>query len=291
MPTLEQIKSLIAQLPELDPAPPDPAPKGEQFSKGKLTGPPWPDAEKILDAVLAGGKEAVALVIDQITENDIGPKYKPRYLVHILAVYACRPGHERDRAAIIEAIIPQLTSDKPKTTRGFLIRTLQVCGGDSVVPSLAPLLSDPDLADAAAQAMVTLGGDAPNLLRAALPKATGRPRLAIIQALGAMRDSASIEALGEAAGDADENTRITALWSLARTGSPVAVAAILKAAEVEESWPRSQATKAGFVLAEALATGGRKEEALRIYHYFEQSRTADHEAHVREAARRGAAGV
>ncbi len=241
--------------------------------------------------MLAGGKEAVTLVIDQITENDIGPAYKPRYLVHMLAVYACRPGHERDRTAIIEAIVPQLSGDKPKTTRGFLIRMLQICGSESVVPSLAPPLSDPDLADAAAQSMVTLAGDATNLLRAALPKATGRPRLAIVQALGGLRDSASIEALGEAANDPDESTRTTALWSLARTGSPVAVAAILKAAEVEESWPRAQATKAGFMLAEALAAGGRKEEALRIYHYFEQTRTADHEAHVREAARRGAAGV
>src|SRR2546421_9687216 len=192
MPTLEQIKSLIAQLPELDAAPPDPAPKGEQFSKGKLTGPPWPDAEKILDAVLAGGKEAVGNVIDQITENDIGPAYKPRYLVHMLAVYACRAGRERDRAAIVEAIVPQLTSEKPKTTRGFLIRTLQVCGIESVVPSLAPLLSDPDLADAAAPAMVTLGGDAPNLLRSAVPKGTGRPRLALVHALGALRELAHV---------------------------------------------------------------------------------------------------
>jgi hypothetical protein len=317
MPTPEEIKSLISQMPELDIAPPpppeepkpDPAkpadaallvgppkpkpkPKPDAAApKGKLTGPPWREAEKIYDAILAGGKDAVTIVIDQITANDIGPAYKPRYVLHGLAVYACRPGKEKERAAIVEAILPKLTSNKSKTTRGFLIRTLQVCADQSVVSSLSPLLADEDLADPAAQAMVTLRGDAPELLRAALQEATGRPKLAIIQALGALKDSASLAALTDAANDKDENTRITALWSLARSGGPQAMDPILKATEAPDGWPRTQATKAAFVLAETLADANKTADAIKIYQHLQQTRSAEHEAHIRQAAEQALASL
>ena len=322
MPNVEEIKSLIARMPELDSpppepkpdpkpadpaqpidpkaAPPKPKPKGEQFAgKGKLTGPTWASAETIYDAILGGGKESVSMVIDQITENDIGPAYKPRYVLHGMAVYACREGKEKERATIIAAIFPELSGNKPKSTRGFLIRTLQVCADETVIPNLAPLLADAELADAAAQAMVTLStlirqpksAEASRILRDALPTSTGRPRLAIIQALGALKDATALDALAQAAGDADENTRITALWSLARSGDAKAIEPILKAAEAPDGWPRTQAVKAAFLLAESFVAANQKENAVKIYQYLQQSRTADHELFVQEAAVRGLAGL
>lgn len=315
MPTLEEIKSLVARMPELDPTPPpeekkapdakpgepprpaDPArPKrAPGAEKGKLTGPTWSDAQEVYDAILAGGKDSVSMVIDLITENDIGPAYKPRYVLHGLAIYACRAGKEKERAAIIAAILPQITSDKPKTTRGFLVRTLQACADSEVIPALAPLLADEDLADAAAMAMVELATISSNgkpaavaqIFRDALPKATGRARLAIVQALGVLKDNAALQALIEAADDKDENVRVTALWALARTGDPKAIDPILKAAEAPPGWPRTQAVKAAFMLAETFAAANQRENAGKIYKYLEQSRTADDERFVREAAQRG----
>jgi HEAT repeat protein len=221
----------------------------------------------------------------------VGPAYKPRYVAHGLAVYSTRPGLEKQRAAVTEALVARLQSDKPKLIRAFVVRTLQVCGNASHVGALAPLLADEELADPAAQAMVTLGGDAAGLLAKALPQATGRGRLAIIQALGGLRDGAATEALVKAAEDADENVRLTAVWALARGGQPAAVGAVLKATEATESWPRSQATQAAFNLAEALAAAGKKDDAGKIYEQLRQTRTAEHEEHVREAAERGLAGL
>ncbi len=333
MPSIDDIKMLIGRMPELDPAPPPeektpekpkekpgeakvnvgekpkveppkaadpPKPKrAPGAEKGKLTGPKWDEAQAVYDAIFAGGKESVSMVIDLITENDIGPAYKPRYVLHGMAVYACREGNEKERAALIAAILPEITGKKPKTTRGFLVRTLQACADPAVIGAIAPLLGDEELADPAAAAMVELAtisegpktGEASQILREALGKSNGRARLAIIQALGSLKDRASIEALVQAAGDKDENVQVTALWALARTGDAAAIDPILKAADAPEGWLRRQATKAAFMLAESLAAEKQKENAGKIYRYLQQTRTGDEEKFVREAAERGNEGM
>jgi hypothetical protein len=330
MPSVDEIKALVASMPELDNPPPPPPPPEKKpadapkpadgskpvegakpaepvkpppppvkpaeppkpkLEKGKLTGPAWADAVKVYDAILSGGAESVGVVLDMVSEKDTGPAYKPRYVAHALAVYATRPGKEKERAAVTEALVARLQSEKPKVIRSFIVRTLQVCGNASHAAALAPLLADEELADPAAQAMVTLGGEAAALLAKALPQASGRGRLAIIQALGGLRDATATDALVTAAEDVDESVRLTAVWALARSGQPAAVGAVLKATETTESWPRSQATQAAFNLAEALAAAGKRDDAARIYEQLRQTRTAEHEEHVREAAERGLAGL
>src|SRR6266576_2727956 len=105
MATVDEIKALVASMPELD-NPPQPAkpqaaaeaPK-PKLEKGKLTGPAWADAVKVYDAILSGGAESVGVVLDMVSEKDVGPAYKPRYVAHALAVYATRAGKEKERAA------------------------------------------------------------------------------------------------------------------------------------------------------------------------------------------------
>lgn len=335
MPNVDEIKMLIGRMPELDPAPPPgekkpevvkpkagdapkaigaEAPKVEPpkaadppkpkrvpgAEKGKLTGPTWEDARAVYDAILAGGKESVSIVIDLITENDIGPAYKPRYVLHGMAVYACREGKEKERAAMIGAIQQEIMGNKPKTTRAFLVRTLQACADPAVIGALAPLLGDEELADPAAAAMVELAtislesksADTSQLLRDALPKSAGRSKLAIIQALGVLKEAASVGPLIHvAAQDADEDVRIAAIWGLARIGDRRAITPIFQAADESNNWAFTQATNAAFTLAENLAAAGNKADAMKVYERIVETRTADHQGYIREAAERGLAGL
>ena len=271
------------------PPPPDPKLKRE---KGKLHGPAWADAEKVYDQILAGGADAVGVVIDMVKENDIGPAYKARYVVHALATYTARPGKEKGQAAVVEALISRLSSERPKAVRGFVVRTLQNCADKSTTPALVPLLAEEDLADAAAQAMATLGGaDAGPLLAKALPQAAGRAKVAIIQALGQVKDTSATEALTKAAADPDEAVRLTAVWALARGGEPAAIDPVLTAADATEAWPRGQATRAAFVLAESLAASGRKDQAATIYKRLLHARTGPHDEHVHAAAEQALAAL
>jgi HEAT repeat protein len=293
------IAELVSQMPELDnPAPQTrPAAEDEQgrrrrqqqdpaLSKGKLTGPAWPDAAKTFEAILAGGASSVSAVIDLVKETDTNADYKPRYVLTGLAAYVARDENQRHRAPVIAGITSRLASIQSRNIRGFLIRTLEVFADASAASAIAAVLSDEELCDPAARALVSIGATEP--LRAALPDATGRSRLAIIQALGQLKDAASIDALLTAAQSGDENVRITALWSLARTASPRAIGAIIDGANhLPPGWPRLQATRAAFLLAESLSAAGQKKEAAQIYQHLRDTRSEASESHIRDAAARG----
>ena len=301
MPLAEDILALVQQLPEIDAPPPvkpaPPLPPGEkpkpepQHWKGKFTGPTWADAQKIFDKILAAGQDGVAAVIDLIKTPDTAPDHKPRYVLNGLATYVCRPGMEKQRALVNAAIVSRLADAKPKMMRANLARILQVCGDASVLPALAPMLPDPELCDPAAQVMVSIGPAASEHLRKALATATARPRLAIVQALGGVRDAAATDALIQAAADPDTDVRLAAVWSLSRAGVAAAVDVVSKATDAPENWPRTQATRAAFLLAETLAAAGKKPEATRIYRHLIDTRTDPKEAYVRTAAESGLAAL
>lgn len=296
MPLAEDILALVQQMPDID-APPQQQPlkpgekPGPQHWKGKLTGLTWTDAQKIYDKILALGQEGIVAVIDLIKSPDTSPEHKPRYLLNGLATYVCRPGMGKQRALVNAAIASQLGDGKSKVLRANLIRILQVCGDASVLPSLTPMLNDPELCDPAAAAMVSIGGAASEHLRKALATATGRAKLAIVQALGGVSDPAAGDALLQAADDADTEIRLVAVWALSQNGVVGAIDVILKASDAAEPWPRTQATRAAFLLADTLAAAGKKPEATRIYKHLIGTRTDPKESHVRSAAEAGLAAI
>jgi HEAT repeat protein len=301
MPTANEIKDLIARMPELDlplePLPPGPDGKKQEDKrinpKGRLTGPPWPEAEKLYEPILAGGKDAVLAVIDLIKDNDTGPDYKPRYVLHGLALYVSRPANQRHRATLVDAISTRLPGPQSKTIRASLVRTLQTFADRSALPALTRLLDDPDLCDPAAMAMAAIGEGAAEHLGKALASATGRSRLAIIQALGTLKDASATQALLRICGDgaSDSDTRLTALWALARSASPEATELMLATVVRSEDWPKTQATKAALLLAENLAAAGNKDQATKLYQHIRDTHDAPGFGHIREAAERGLAAV
>ncbi len=277
-------------------APPKPSP-----DKGKLTGPAWGTIKPILDSLLAGGSESIMLLIDLIKEPDLGPAYKPRYVLNGLAVYVARPENRKGAADLQTALLTRLGTLQSPALRGLMIRTLQSFAGSGAIAAMVPLLTDPTLCDPAAQALVSFiksdlvpsavgnADIAPALtaLRDTLTSTTGRPRLAAAQALGYLKHTAAIEPLAKLAADpaTDDSLRSVALWSLAQTAAPQAVDPILKAIETApEGWPRNQAIKAAFALAENLAAAQQSDAAKKIYRTIYDTRTAATEAHFRSAA-------
>lgn len=291
--TSQELKTIVAQLPELDTLPkPDAKGKAETRDKGKLTGPlPTTAAEKIFEPILAGGAAAVEMLIELIPDKDVGELYKARYALHALAMYTTLPGNQKHQPTVQQALLAQLGKNKSKLVQGLIIRTLQYTGDASAVPALAALLSDAELVDPAAQAIVTLKGDAAAQLRTALPKATGRAKLAIIQALGGLGDANALQAISDATRDEDMNVKSTALWALAKSGSPEAINPLIEATGATDSWLRTQAVDGAMRLAETLASRGLKDQASKIYQHLLTTRTAKEEVYVKQAAQRGLKGL
>jgi HEAT repeat protein len=246
--------------------------------------------EKTLDAILAGGRAGVVAVVDMVLPPGKGDDTRARYALHALAVRVC--GHrdrERQRQTFAEALASTLDGRRPKEVQEFVIRQLQVAGRKESVTALGRLLTDEDLADPAAQALLAINEGVAEQFRAALPRARGRARLVTVHALGTLRDLGAAAELRRVAREKDRDLRLTALWALANAGDPDSAQLLLEATAAEGQ-ERVRAASACQLLAERLAAAGRKAEATKIYEHLRDKFTGERERHVREAARRALGG-
>ncbi len=268
-------------------------------------------AQETCAKLLRGGKATIGQIIALLCEPGKAPdkdaaelNVKARYALHGLALYVARPQAEAERKLFVETVLEALGSAKPASIKGFLIRQLQLAGGEDAVDTIAQFLLGPrHTCEYAAQALVAIamrgkgvgatdqavGAQAvADALRSALAKVTGPNRLTIIQALGVIRDQKAVPALLKAAADDDREVRLTALFALANIGDPGPTDILIKASEAKSPYERAQATDALLRLAHRLAQAGKKPEAEKIYRHLWTKRT---EGNVRCAALRGLAAV
>ncbi len=248
------------------------------------------DKEKIERAVAAihqGGREYVAGLIGMLVPPGQGDDAKAHYALHCLANHVLKIRDEDARRQFAETLASQL-ADRPKPVQAFLCQELQWAGRREACAALGKLLTDEELCEPAAMALVAIRDGAAEQFRAALPGARGKCRLNVIQGLGAMGDKQSAGALREALTDPDREVRLAAGWGLARMGY-TGLSELVKAANVEPGWERIQATKHLFVLAEKLAASGQALAARQIYTELRNTRTDPSEAYIRQAAEKALA--
>ena len=260
----------------------------------KFTGPAPDEAKKLVAAVLSGGRAAILELAEMIRDaNGNGEKnFKPGYLLHAVALRLGDKGREKERRVFSEALASLLGgASPPPGAQEYLLRELQCAGGPEVVNTLGDLLEKPVIWEHALNTLVAIRAGAGDPLRKALAGAKGRRRLAILQALGTLRDAASTGALATATGDKDENTRLAACWALARIATPACVEPVLKAAAKAESWEKIQVNKAALQLAENLAAAGNKDKAREACNLLVNANREEDESYIREAAERIIAGL
>jgi HEAT repeat protein len=245
--------------------------------------------DSVISQINEGGRESLLALIDMLVEPGQGDDVKPHYALHCLAVKMCKPDEEKSRQVFTRTLAAQLGGDRPKAVQKYLIQQLQVAGDKESVPALGKMLQDEELYEPAAQALVAIGDGAAGQFRDALPKIEGKMRLTIIQNLGVLRDTKSIDALKKALGDEDRELRLAAGWGLANMGDDGSVDLLLKAAEAEATYERIKAANACLLLAERLSEAGRKELAEKVYTHLRDSRNGSDEAYIRAAAEKGLA--
>ena len=227
-----------------------------------------------------------ATLCDMLVEAGAGDDTKPRMALEGLAWYTGSSGTPAQRAAYIEVLTAALSKDRQPGVKAFLIRQLQLVGDDSAVPTLGKLLLDAEVYDFAAQALVTIGSDAARAaLRAAYSEAQGPCRIAIIQALGVLRDSDSADRLAEDANGPDRGIQLAALPALANMDSPAFREAARKF-ECQTHYERSQLDALLFRTSAHAAEEGEPEAEAAL---TAELQSAD--PHIRSAALSSAAGV
>ncbi len=161
---------------------------------------------------------------------------------------------------------------------------LALVGGPGAVAALAELLSNAGLAHPAADALQRLACvEAATALRESLTKLSGLPLVGVITALGARRDSASVETLNGLLSNADTTVASAAAAALGEIGSGAAAKAL--GAFVAKAPPAlgPALADACLVCAERLEAAGDAAGARTL---LEALRAANPPAHVIDAVAR-----
>lgn len=257
-------------------APDQPKPKPPQFGEAsKFTGPEPVAAKGAFTQILDGDRESILELLALVRDPaDADYKdYKAAYVLHGVVLEAGKPGNDRKRKLMAEVLGSQITSKKHSVpTRNLFVRELQLLGGKEVTEKLSAILNDKDLGEFAIQALLAIDNGVAGHLRKALGNSTGKNRLAIIHALGTLRDRDSSRILRKDLTSDDADVKRTTAWALANIGDPQATREILKAADNSQGWERDQYTKYALLLAERLTTQRKSKEASEIYSHLRQTR-------------------
>jgi len=257
--------------------------------KSAMSRLPAADAEtaaKVCAKLAAVGPGVVEALVGMVGQEFGDPNGAvPKFALHGLAVYSARPGGDKDRKKIAEALAGQLQAKHSFDLKAFIVRQLQFCGRADEVPALAKLLGDAKLCEPAAQALQAIGGEkAAIALRTALGGAKGKRRVTILNAVGRLRDKGSAAAARKSADDENTDIRLAALYALANMGDSESIAALTKAAGGKDSYDRMQATDSVLLLARRLAEQGDKAGAAAICRRLSAERKAPSDARDRCAA-------
>jgi|TARA_B110000116_G_scaffold136486_1_gene118460 hypothetical protein len=213
--------------------------------------------------------------------NDI----QARHLLHTLAVRI--PDHARKvngnkRAKFSLVLANALSENYPDRVKAFVIRQLQICGGEEVVPAIGAFLIVQGIADDAAQALIAIGKVSAEQFRKALPKVKNNSVLYRngLHGLAELADDSSKEFFLEALVNEDDECRLLGLWGLTQIGDPLTLESFLKADQKEKGFSRIKA--AGYCLK--FAEKIQKKDAAKIYRHLQKTRTLPEEKYLQQIA-------
>ena len=172
-------------------------------------------------------------------------------------------GTDKAKTAEIETKLVAALGTTGATDEGRqeLCRFLWQVASEASVPAVAKLLTDPKTTAIGCYALIgNPSAIASKALRDALPTATGRARIDLVDTIGRRADNQGVPLLAPLASDADAELRSAALSALGRIGTPEAAKALLAVKPQD-----LMVANARIACAAALAKAGRRADAEAIY--------------------------
>lgn len=260
----------------------------EWAATGAVTIPPpalWPETPAAMAAAGVDADTAFAA----LTAYRYGDARQPLHDVEQLVRYAdglaaADPSGYRQR--LLERLAALLTSTTTTAAaKVFLCAQFAVLATADQALLLQPVLTDPEVAPAALDALAQIPGPAVDrLLREAVKGLPGDLRLSPVHALGQRRDDGATEALAALLQSADEPLAGAAAKALGEIGSEAAGAALQTALSTATGALRAAIADACLVQAEHLLNTDRGGQAAACYARLSGPDQADP---IRMAALRG----
>lgn len=231
------------------------------------------------------GEDGYLTLISGLAAPGKGNNALIEYAVGGFTGYVTQPGQEASRKMSVSAYCKALTKLADKQNKSFILSQLELVGNNDAVASIQPYLTDAQLADPAARALVKINTPAARAaLLAALDKASGAAKLSVVEALGDNRDKAAAKAIA-ALTTGDNDLAKMALYALANIADPASESALNAAAEKSGfKYENTDAVAAYVRYAEQLMKNGEKAAANNIAKKLLTKVTADNQVHIRTAA-------
>jgi HEAT repeat protein len=240
---------------------------------GLLAQMPAKDAttlQKNMGAVATLGEDSYVTLINGLTTPGNANNAPIEYTVSGFSAYVTKPGNESLRKMSVSAYSKALRKLTDKKNKQFIISQFDIVGNDDAIPCLQGYLTDNDLADAAARALVKINTPASKVaLLNALSQANGTARLFIIEALGDSRYLAAAAPINTLAASDDAVTAKVALYALAQIANPSSEPVLAAAADKSGyKYEKTNTTGAYLVYAENLLKNGNRVLVQKIANHL-----------------------
>lgn len=221
---------------------------------------------ELIGQLSAADEGAVQTLIGMINAPGKGSNAQVDYALSGLSHYVMAKGKENERVVVSKAYCQALETVSERETQAFLIRQLEIMGGDEAVETLAGFLNDERLSGPAARALSRIDTKmAGTALVSSLKRRMGTPKTQrdAMNAIAEMQPG-NVEGaetlLLTFASNTDMNLRKTALYALSCVGSEASLETLEKAAEsVHYTMEPSGANEAYIRLLKRLVADGKRE--------------------------------
>jgi HEAT repeat protein len=188
-------------------------------------------------------------------------------------------------ARLERELLAALQRNGSRVAREFICSKLALIGSEASVPWLAPLLADPQLNQAAREALEVMPcPQAAKALRNSLANLDGPRTIGVIYSLGVRRDPRSVGVLEDLLKGQDELVAAAAAAALGAIGTSQAAKVLLAFLAQTPAALGQETADAVLVCAERLLASERRPEAQGLYLRL---RVPGQPAHVQQAAALG----
>ncbi|MHC4586106.1 MAG: ThuA domain-containing protein [Planctomycetota bacterium] len=167
---------------------------------------------------------------------------------------------------IEKSLLGVLTSASTRAGKQFVCRELSIIGTGQSVSALGNMLMDEETSDMARYALERIPGMAVNaVLRDALRRAKGKPKIGIINSLGQRRDKRAVRALSRLVGNSDKMVATAAAAALGQVADSRATKALAEAKDKASGKLQMVVLDSYLRCADQLVAEGQKVQAMAIY--------------------------
>lgn len=220
---------------------------------------------KLINDLKGTGEEGVMMLIEMIKAPGKGSNAQVDYALSGLTHYVAAKGEESARLATANAYIKALDKVNERETKAFIIRQLQLLGGDESIDALAAYLGDESLSGPASRALAAIGTEnAGKALKAGLMRRMGTPKTQkdIIIAIGEAQVEGSEDLLKALLNSDDADMQKAVLYALSRTGTKASIKELSEAAAAANyTMTKNNASEAYIALLKRVVTQGDVKEA------------------------------